>query len=71
MGFLLGQSIIKDLIQSNARTGELFIQRKSLKKKVYVHKNYTTSREPTHVTSSKGVTQNVEFMKFTEGLFRK
>ena len=66
---LLGQPIIKGLIQGNRSTVGILVRRNSLKKKIYVHKNYTTNKESTHVIDSKRVTQKLQFTKLTEVLF--
>lgn len=42
-----------------------------LKKKTYVHKNYTTHTESTHVNRSQGFVRSLTFVKATEMLFHQ
>ena len=47
------------------------VRKDVLKKKIYVHKNYTTHTDSTHVNRSHGFVRSLTFMKATETLFHQ
>lgn len=51
--------------------GPQLVRKDPLKKKIYVHKNYTTHKEFTHVNRSQGFVQSLAFVKATEVLFHQ